>query len=143
MQDGSRLGRFVAARREALGLSQMAVARRMAAVREHRDEDDMLDAIGRYQAFISRLERGVTAGLPDPETLTALATALDTSEAELLRHAGYLRTVEEPGEPLDQVAVYTAVMRNVDLLELPPALKRHIRDTIEVVRHMAERERQT
>lgn len=73
----SALGELILGRRKALGLSQQAVADRMAEA-----------GCSAWRTTISQIERGVIS-LPDPPTLHALAAALELAPAALMAAAGY------------------------------------------------------
>ena len=60
-------------------------------------QEQLAELIGRTQKYVSQLELNRTEGyLPPPETLRELATALETTEDELLRAAGYRVEADEP-----------------------------------------------
>ena len=74
------LGAFVEQRRRRLGLTQEEVVARM--------------GMGHPATWISRLERDPNRRLPAPEEIRALAQALETTEAELIRAYGYMQDAE-------------------------------------------------
>lgn len=76
------LGSWVRHRRHVLGLTQEQVTERMD---------------GRSSTWISRIERDVRRELPTPEEVAMLAIALECSQADILRAAGY--AIEEDASP--------------------------------------------
>lgn len=82
------LGRAIRARRQALGLTQEALAERVGE--------------GVRQSDVSRLERDKIA-LPHPARVRALARALELAPGELLVCAGWLGA-EQPNHPPDRPA---------------------------------------
>lgn len=115
------LGAYVRERRKAMGdLSQEYVAHE----------------IGKTQEWVSRLERGsLRENMPNPLVLDALARALGVTPQMLMEAAGYPVGMEP--EPRDDVQVYTAMMHDVDLLNLPAPVKRHLKQTIEFARDLS------
>jgi transcriptional regulator with XRE-family HTH domain len=78
---GNNLGRYVQARRSALGLRAEEVGA----------------AVGKSQSWISRLETGAQKTFPEPEEIAGLAAVLQITPRELLEAAGYL-PADESGD---------------------------------------------
>lgn len=120
------LGRYVAARREALGISQ----------------EELADEIGVSQGFVSNLERGKRTNIPtidELDALDALSRALHCTPDDLLAAAGFRGNREPaPIELEDDEAIYTSLMRGVNRLGISDNDKRAIQLTIDLVRRASD-----
>lgn len=136
--DNRAFGDFLNRRLAASGQTQVDIARAMARHMSYGSEDEFAIAISRFQRMLNRAVKGELGYLPDADTLAALAAALPCTELDLLRAAGYMAE-EGNTDELDDVAIYTAMMREADrLTDAPPSLKAHIRQTIEFARRLSE-----
>jgi transcriptional regulator with XRE-family HTH domain len=105
--DGIQLGKWVRARRDALGMSQEDVWRRM--------EVENVAA-----NWISKLETGRVRYLPDHELLHALSVALRVPVTEVLRGAGVLPVdVEAAQESAPGSATIHALVDMIDWTDNP------------------------
>src|SRR5215213_9876807 len=105
-------GAYIRIRREALGLSQAALAREARVT----------------AAMINRLESGARRGRPP--LLRAVAAALEVPPSELLDRAGYMaeaqywRAREDAPQSADPLVHFQYAL---DALQMPPAVQRALR----------------
>ena len=89
------------------------------------------EAIGRDQAWVSRLERGVGKETPPPEDMALLAQVLYVSQHELLAAAGY--TLDEgPKEDHPIIAALRPIVDGREFSEL------QVQDLADMVRLMVK-----
>lgn len=93
---GVRFGRFVRQRRVALGLRQ----------------EDIAEAIGEDQTYISGVEQGRYKRLPTPEIVVFWCAALGVLPEEALGATGYLGAREHVTAPAD--VVFANLVREVE-----------------------------
>lgn len=111
----AEFGQFIVQRRQRLGMLQKELAAKA----------DL------NQSTVSRLERGTGAQFPSPEELHRLAVALECTEDDLLRAAGYVAQ-NEPAP------VLTMSEDDVPWERLPPHVRRMVRGMIDA--YFAEEE---
>lgn len=109
-------GEWLRSRRDAVGMTQRELGER----------------IGMDQSYLSKLERGYHASLPDPDQAREIAHILGTTVQDMMTSLGYYD--EEPAE-VGNHERFASMMFEAEQLEgVPEHLRRSIKDSIEYVK---------